>query len=125
MKFRTMLLLPLATACSDGPSDTDAQQGGRADPAAADIARPADAPPSKVNDVIGATPGPCGSTRAAEFLGRIYRPDIDAALLRSSGASEIRVHRPIAADAPETPTNHRRLNLLLNQSGRIIMLDCG
>lgn len=125
MICRALLLLSLVTACSAGSADANAQQNGEADRTSAKVARPANAPPSGVNDVIGATPGPCGSTRATEFLGRTYRPDMDAALMRSSGADEIRLNRPIDADAPETPMNERRLNLLLNDSGQIILLDCG
>lgn len=90
------------------------------------MARPANAPPYDKNDVIGATPGPCGSTRAAAFLGKTYKPDMDAEMMRISGATVIRPVRPTGEDADvDGPIVDRRMNVLLNDFGQIIMLDCG
>ena len=86
--------------------------------------RPAEAPDSGPDDVIGATPGPCGSTRAAAFLGKTWRPEMNSEIKRLSGAASVRRVRPSGEDSAG-PTVDRRLNVLLNDSGQIIMLDCG
>jgi hypothetical protein len=90
------------------------------------VARPADAQASGVNDITGATPGPCGSTRATAFIGKAYRPEMDAKLMRASGATAIRRIRPTGEDAGEDgPSVDPRMNVYLNDFGQIIMLDCG
>jgi hypothetical protein len=37
----------------------------------------------------------------------------------------VRVHRPLSGDMPDAPIKERRLNVLLNDFGQIILLDCG
>lgn len=122
------LLLPLLVlaACADGSSNPPPDQGARSNRSGERVAQPAGAPSSGVNDVIGATPGPCGSTRATAFFGRTYAPEMDAEMMRVSGATAIRRVRPTGGDAGEDgPIVDRRMNVLLNDFGQIIMLDCG
>jgi hypothetical protein len=122
------LLLPLLvlTACAEGASNPPAEQSAQSNRSAVPVARPADAPAYGVNDVIGATPGPCGSTRATAFLGKTYKAEMDLEMMRVSGATAIRRIRPTGEDAGEDgPIVDRRMNVLLNDFGQIIMLDCG
>jgi hypothetical protein len=74
--------------------------------------------------VIGATPGPCGSTGATRFLGQTYRPEMDAEIMAASDATAVRVAVPVDENAPEEPTVDRRINLVLNDFGQIILMDC-
>jgi hypothetical protein len=37
----------------------------------------------------------------------------------------VRVHRPLSGDMLDAPIKERRLNVLLNDFGQIILLDCG
>lgn len=107
-----------------GKADSNVGTLGAGDPPRT-VERPADAPPSGVDDVIGAVPGPCGSTRAEAFLGKPYSDETARALRQASGASEVSVHRPSDKADPDRPMVERRLNVLLNDGGRIILLDCG
>ncbi|HEX8303068.1 I78 family peptidase inhibitor [Sphingomonas sp.] len=122
MSFRLFLPILAIAACADNAGNVSEN---RSNQDSALVSRPADAPPSDVNDVIGATPGPCGSTRATAFLGKTYHPELDAELMRVSGATAIRRIRPTGEDAAEGPIVDRRMNVVLNDSGQIIMLDCG
>jgi hypothetical protein len=124
MTLRLLLPLMLA-ACGAEAGNSHAGRSAEANGSGTQASRPAGAPASGVNDVIGATPGPCGSTRATAFLGRTYRPEMDAELKRASGAAAIRRVRPTGEDAGGGPPVDRRLNVLLNDFGQIIMLDCG
>jgi len=121
------LLFPLLvlTACAEGPASPPVEQSRPSNSAAAQVERPANAPASGVNDVIGATPGPCGSTRATAFLGKTYKPEMDAEMMRASGATAIRRIRPTGEDAGDGPIVDRRMNVVLNDFGQIILLDCG
>ena len=124
MTLRLLLPLMLA-ACGAEAGNELAGRGAEANGSGVQVSRPAGAPASGVNDVIGATPGPCGSTRATAFLGKTYRPEMDAELKRVSGASAVRRIRPTGEDADGGALVDRRLNVLLNDFGQIIMLDCG
>jgi|GEM_PF-6840357 len=126
MTLRLLLPLILLTACGEEAGNRRAEQGVPADQAGVQVARPANAPASGVNDVIGATPGPCGSTRATAFLGRTYRPEMDSEMIRVSGATAIRRIRPTGEDsAIGGPIVDRRMNVVLNDLGQIVLLDCG
>jgi hypothetical protein len=125
MTVRLLLVLLVLTACAKGPAGPPAAQGGEANQPAPQVARPANAAAPSVNDVIGATPGPCGSTRATAFLGKTYKPDMDAEMMRASGATAIRRIRPMGEDAADGPIVDRRMNVVLNDFGQIILLDCG
>ena len=120
-----MLLLLLA-ACSPGaPAETSnaAANGAAANTSAsATVIQPAGAPAPGPQDVIGATPGPCGSVRGEAWLGRAWSPQIGAELRQATGASEVTVR---TGENPYLPPDDRRLNVYLNDSNRIILLDCG
>ena len=128
MRNGGLLTLAILAACGGDGGQANVQ-ARRADlPAAgpaAEVARPVEAAPSDFNDVIGATPGPCGSTRATAFLGQTYRPEMDAEMMRVSGATAIRRIRPTGEDAGSGEIVDRRMNVVLNDFGQIIMLDCG
>ena len=120
-----MLLLSLA-ACSPGaPENTGntTANGAAANASApATVIQPAGAPQPSAQDVIGATPGPCGSTRGEAWLGRAWSPQIGSELRQATGASEVTVR---TGENPYLPPDDRRLNVYLNDSGRIILMDCG
>lgn len=122
------LLLPLLAlgACSHEAGNSAPEESADSNVSGAQVQQPANAPGRGVNDIIGATPGPCGSTRATAFLGRTYRPYMDAEMMRVSGATAIRRIRPTGEDADGGGrTIDRRMNVVLNDFGQIILLDCG
>ena len=126
MTLGVLLALFVLTACAEGGSDPPAGQSSQSNGSGVQASAPANAPAYGKNDVIGATPGPCGSPRATAFLGKTYRPEMDAEMMRVSGATAIRRIRPTGEDAPaDGPTVDRRMNLVLNDFGQIILLDCG
>lgn len=123
MTVRLLLSLLVLTACAEADSTSPSEEPKAA---AIEVTRPAGAPASGVNDVIGATPGPCGSTRATAFLGKTYRPEMDVEIMKASGATAIKRIRPTGEDATaDGPIVDRRLNLVLNDFGQIILLHCG
>ena len=126
MHSAAMIAFALLAACSGSAGSDDKTAPARNDSAGPVVAMPAGAPPLSGQEPMGATPGPCGSVRVADFVGRRYDPAMDAEILARSGASRVHVYDGYveAADmaGPEDP---RRLNLLLNDSGVIILIDCG
>jgi hypothetical protein len=88
---------------------------------------PAGAAPLTGQEPMGAVPGPCGSERVADFVGRRYLPAMEAELLARSGASSVNAYDGSVElqDTDEPGTEPRRLNLLLNDAGAIILIDCG
>lgn len=127
MRFASVFSALVLMACNEQgpPANAQSQASRSTSVSPPEVAVPADAPQRNVNDVIGATPGPCGSTRATSFLGQTYRPEMDAELMRVSGATVIRRVRPTGEDAGSGEIVDRRLNVLVNDYGQIIMLDCG
>ena len=133
----TRTLLPLLAAaavcgCSAGAEENAAaaaEANAAAGPAQSDlqapaVERPADAPPSGIDDVMGAVPGPCGSEKAAAYMGRAYSPAVAAELEEVTGAGQVAVVDTSGGDA-DRPSDPRRLNVLLNSRNEIILLDCG
>jgi hypothetical protein len=124
--IRFVCLLPLLVGCSAEGGEANSHQAERLPKAPVTIERPANAPASGLQVVIGATPGPCGSTKAAEFLGRTWSREVEAALKERSGARDIEIAHVLSPkDAADTSKRPRRLNVLLNDSRQIIMMDCG
>ena len=98
---------------------------GEANGAASTAESPADAPPlSDPDAILGAIAGPCGSEKAADFMGRAWSPRTEAALKARTGAVGVLVLDPdnIAAQLPANP---RRVDVLLNRRNQIIHLVCG
>ncbi len=125
MTRRIFYALPLLAGCSGEPDEANASPPLDAQ-APVQVERPADAPARGPLDVIGATPGPCGSTDATEFLGKRWSGEVAAALKAKSKADAVRVAREMTEEeAAAATSNPRRLNVVLNDSGRIILMDCG
>jgi hypothetical protein len=124
-----ILLLFLAAACGSRGDGREVGPGSPGDEVSAveprQVEVPAGSGPGGADTVIGAIPGPCGATRANRFLGRAYRPDMNPEIMAASGAVAVRVAAPVDENAPEEPTVDRRINLVLNSRGEIILMDCG
>ena len=115
------MLFVLAAGCG-APAGPDSPETNQSSQVLVAAERPAEA---DVSDVIGATPGPCGSTRARSALGKTFTPDLAAEIKRLSGASEVNfVDFHDDTPLPSTGDPHR-LNVLLNEDDKIILLDCG
>lgn len=134
MRSMGLLSFALLAACqaaeTGGEGNGAAVSGsdGKAAPTTTTVAVPAGGGPSGLDAVMGATPGPCGSTKASDLVGQIYTPELDSKLRARTGASDVRVVRPgeyLDPAEPQPPPVERRLNVLLNRAGQIIMLDCG
>ena len=124
MRFHAVHILLFVTACGAGDDPGNGQQAAEANQPVVMVA-PADLPTTDRNDVIGATPGPCGSTQATAFLGRAYSPELKTDLQRASGAVDVRIIPPTGETAAPAELRDRRLNVYLNDFGQIIMFDCG
>jgi len=124
MKISLLQVSLLLVACSAGDGQSNAQQTRESEQPLV-MTVPANSPVPDRNEVIGATPGPCGSTRATAFLGRAYTPELNTALRRASGAVEVRIIPAAGETAPAQDLRDRRLNVYLNDFGQIIMFDCG
>jgi hypothetical protein len=133
-----LCLLPLTASCSVETREVNHQDvdqnavmappplPSQADPAPVAVERPTGASEPGLQAVIGATPGPCGSTKATEFLGRTWTPELAAALKRKSGADEVTVAREMSEEEAEAAeSNPKRLQVVLNDSRQIILMDCG
>jgi hypothetical protein len=93
--------------------------------AAATAESPAGAPPLSGPDaILGAIAGPCGSEKAADFMGRAWSPQTQAALKARTGAVGVLIldEHNLAA---QNPPNPRRVDVLLNSRNQIIHLVCG
>jgi hypothetical protein len=125
MMLRLPLPLLLVSACAPGVGNAAAELNSTSNQSGVKVAQPAGATASGPNDVIGATPGACGATRAREFLGRTYGPEMDKEMMRASGATAIRRIPPTGEDANGGPMVDTRMNVVLNDFGQIVLLDCG
>ena len=125
MQLSFFLSIALLAACSGGGG----KEGNMTRNASATRAvhMPAGAAPLTGQEPMGAVPGPCGSERVADFVGRRYLPAMEAELLARSGASSVNAYDGSVElqDTDEPGTEPRRLNLLLNDAGAIILIDCG
>jgi len=92
---------------------------------AATVEIPAGAPPPSGPDaILGAIDGPCGSGKAADFMGRAWSPQTEKALKARTGAVGVLIldENNLAA---QNPPNPRRVDVLLNSRNQIIHLVCG
>lgn len=93
--------------------------------ATAAVESPAGAPPLSGPDaILGAIAGPCGSEKAADFMGRAWSPQTKAALKARTGAVGVLILDE-AHVADQLPANPRRVDVLLNSRNQIIHLVCG
>ena len=120
MKTQSLFAALVLAACS-----AKGTEGNEA--TAANEAITARVPPGASNGwpLYGAVPGPCGSTGASRFLRRDYTPDLLPALKKSSGADDVRVYDPRNPTEPNDRSIPGRLNVMLDDKGRIVLLDCG
>jgi hypothetical protein len=122
------LVFPILTLLAAGCDTAGDSNSARYEPSAQahiSMERLENAATADLNDVIGATPGPCGSTRAESALGKTFSPDLADEIKRLSGASEVNFidfHDETPLAERQDP---RRLNVLLSEEDRIILLDCG
>ena len=114
------LLLAMLVACADPAPDVKNELSNDAAAAGTPVIAPAGA--SDDQGVLGAVPGECGSTRASAYLGQTYDESMVEAMRASSGASSVRVYRP--GGPPLQGGDGRTLNAYLDESGRIVLLDC-
>jgi hypothetical protein len=122
---RLLILLSLLSAAGCGAAgDSGSADNNQSVQARSGVERPADAVDRR--DVIGAPPGPCGSTRAASALGKTFSPDLASEIKRLSGASEVNFVAWLDDGPPLQERNDpRRLNVKLSEDDRIILLQCG
>jgi len=80
---------------------------------------PAPEPPR----VTGEEADPCGAGRVQEMVGRHFDESMRASLRQASGAGSLRVMRP--GEAHTLDYRAERLNVRLDDRGRITALDCG
>jgi hypothetical protein len=120
---RSALLLPLLLIACAKPAQEAKNEASNASAAELPtVIAPARA--SGDQGVMGATPGPCGSTRVADFAGRIFDEAMIEEMRARSGASRVRVYRPGGPPLPDEGGEGRLLNAYLDESGRIVLLDC-
>ena len=121
---RTALLLSLLLiACADPAQQTKNEAPNTSASAdAPTVVVPAGA--SSDQGVMGATPGPCGSTRVVDYAGRMFDEAMLEPIREQSGALRVRVYRPGGPPLPDEASDGRLLNLYLDEAGRIIMFDC-
>ncbi|MFL6843843.1 MAG: hypothetical protein ACJ8ER_03050 [Allosphingosinicella sp.] len=112
-------------AASAAEANVSAAGAVEANGAAATMESPAGAPPLSGPDaVLGAIAGPCGSEKAADFMGRAWSPQTEAALKARTGAVAVLILDE-ANLAAQLPVNPRRVDVLLNSRNQIIHLVCG
>ena len=84
-------------------------------------------PPPPVAQPQWQTPGPqggaCDAAPAERFIGQQATASVIEKARNASGATTARVLRPNQATTREF--NHERLNLLINDQGRITSVNCG
>lgn len=107
--------------CSPPAPERDAAAATN-DPHVSSMVSPV-AAPAAIDDILGVIPGPCGSQKAADFMGRVYSPEVESTLKARTGASSVVIMAP---DSPgSTPAEETRLSVLLNSRDQIIHLVCG
>ena len=90
MQLGAFLSMALLAACSGGGGQEGNMTRNQSTTRA--VHMPAGAPPLTGQEPMGAVPGPCGSERVADFVGRRYLPAMEAELLARSGASSVNVY---------------------------------
>ena len=122
MTRSALLLSLLLIACAEPAQEAKNEASNASAAAGPTVIAPAGA--SGDQGVMGATPGPCGSTRVADFAGQIFDEAMIEEMRARSGALRVRVYRPGGPPLPDEGGDGRLLNAYLDEAGRIVLLDC-
>lgn len=84
---------------------------------------PADVPPAEAPPALPDGGAPCNADGLGDLLGRPASQDLGAQAMRRSGAHLLRWIRP--GDAVTMDYSEHRLNIMLDQRGRVQEFTCG